>query len=80
MKRFEIVDANEEAIFRLFDDELFFNDQTRERLEANRIQEVHFKTDVDSIVCCAMDRALNITIPAGRRISNGTMKSNRGEK
>ncbi len=72
--KFELYTDNEEAVFGMLDDELFFGELDRERLEAQQVKVDDLLTDVDEVVYAALDRALTLTIPEGKRITNATMK------
>lgn len=66
--RFEIVTDTEEDIFKQLDNDLFWNDITREQLEV--CMGIDPISEADQLVYGALQRALDITIPTG---INGTM-------
>ena len=70
MKKFEIITAGEEAIFRRFDDDLFYRDI--ERCELEPYQGLESQTDIDEYVRSALERALNTTLPDQTEWYNGS--------
>jgi hypothetical protein len=70
MKRFEIVQDNEDAIFDALSDALFLEETTKPELELF-VHETG-ETDVDAMVAGALKRALNISLPDGRGWYNGS--------
>ena len=70
MKNFEIVTADEEAILKRLDDDLFYREVERGELES--YEGLESQSDVDEYVRSALERALNTTLPKQSGWYNGS--------
>lgn len=73
-KEIVTVTDDEAAIFQQLDDDLFWDEITKPDLEYYIEVGVYAKSEFDHVVQRAIERALNITIPSGMPVSNGTMR------
>lgn len=74
MTKFEVIAMDETAIFELLDDCLFANEISQEELRMYQALDEIAATEFDDMIARVIKRALDITIPDGMQISNGTMK------
>lgn len=68
--KFEVIEPDEETIFKRLDNDMFWGDVKREDLE--KYQSIEGETDVDECVRGALERVLNITLPDERGWYNGS--------